>query len=236
VAEGSALEEAHRRRIVGYLTMRMPMPVDVVFTDNRSTMISFRRRGGRIAVRLHRIFRHADNVVLDHLSRYMVAPTRADSAALDHFIDAHKAEIDRRPRRRARALATKGRFHDLRATLHRVCHTYFKGDIDVKIGWGSPPKRRTKTRRRRTISRALATYNYDTRTIRVSPVLDTPNVPAYVLEWVVYHELLHHVLPVKKINGKHRYHTSQFRLYERAFRQYEAAKRWEEQHLKELLF
>ena len=113
---------------------------------------------------------------------------------------------------------------------------FFTPIVDDPYSFGQVAAANAKTRLRRSVSRALATYNYDTRTIRVSPVLDAPFVPAYVLQWVVYHELLHHLLPVTRSGGRFRYHTHQFRLYERAFRQYEEAKKWEKEHLEQLLF
>ncbi len=229
--------ESHRRRIVGYLTIKMPDPVDLVFTNNRSTMISFRRRRGRYALRLHRLFRHADERLLDHLSRYLTSPKKSDSVELDRFIAAHQEEIDRKRPPLRKTLSTEGETHDLQAILQSVCKTYFNGNVEVRIGWGRRPRRsRTARKRKRIISRALATYNFETRTILVCPVLDAPNVPRYVLEWIVYHEVLHHVLPIQESGGRRRYHTRQFRLLERAFIQYEAAKHWEENHLDQLLF
>jgi hypothetical protein len=227
--------EAHRKRVLGYLTMRLPDPVDLVFTDNRSTMISFQRKRGRFAVRLHRLFRHADNTVLNHLSNYLISPKKIDSLALDQFIARHQGEIATPQSEPPGDLDTKGRYHDLQEILDAVNRDYFKGSATVRIGWGNAPRRRANRRRRRSFSRALATYYYNTRTIRVSPVLDAENVPAYVIEWIVYHELLHHVLPIKKIGGKHIYHSKQFRALERAFVHYEKAKAWEEAHLEQLL-
>ncbi len=215
--------------------MRLPDPVDLVFTNNRSTMISFRRKRGRLAVRLHRLFRHADDLVLNHLSNYLISPTRLDSQVLDRFIAGYRSEIEERPEETAVPLRTRGRFHDLGTILKKVSDEYFQGSVTVRIGWGNRPRRRTRNRKRRSVSRALATYYYNLETIKVSPVLDAENVPAYVVEWIVYHELLHHVLPIKKIGGRHLYHTRQFRALERAFVHYDKARRWEKSHLKQLL-
>jgi predicted metal-dependent hydrolase len=77
------------------------------------------------------------------------------------------------------------------------------------------------------MSRALATYSYDDKTIRISPVLDAPDIPLYVIEWIVYHEMLHHVLPVERNQGRRQYHTSRFKSLERAFVRYEEARKWE---------
>ena len=166
----------------------------------------------------------------------LISPTKLDSKVLDHFIASHRGEIEERRSASTEPLSTKGRFHDLQKILDGVNSKYFKGSVTVLIGWGNRPRRRARKRARRSYSRALATYYYNSHTIKVSPVLDAENVPRYVVEWIVYHELLHHVLPIKKIAGKHVYHTRQFRALERAFVDYERAKAWEESHLTQLLF
>jgi predicted metal-dependent hydrolase len=228
-------DEAHRRRIVGLLTIRLPDPVDLVFTDNHSTMISFSHRQGRFRIRLHRMFRHADSRVLEHLARFITKRTKLDSIALDRFISEHREEIRDLKISRPKRLREEGTHHDLKQVLTKVATTYFAGCTDVRIGWGAHPKRRSPKRRRRAITRALATYSYDDRTIRVSPVLDAADVPDYVVEWIVYHEMLHHVLPVEKVGERNQYHTRKFRMLERAFKDFEKAKAWEETHLEKLL-
>jgi hypothetical protein len=225
---------SQRKRIGGLLTVLLPHPVDVVFTDNSSTMVSFKERLGRLELRLHRMFRHADDGVLGTLARFVLSRDRAASRDLDRFIRRHRDEI-RQTKRRAPSLGSaSGRHQDLRAVLDTVCRDYFGGELDVKICWGRRSSRKRR-RRGRTRSRALATYSYDARTIRVSPVLDSPDVPEYMLEWIVYHELLHHVLPIEHHSGRSRYHTGRFKALERAFRKYDEAKSWEEENLEWLL-
>ena len=227
--------EIHRRRIEGYLSFRMPEPVDVVFTNNRSTMISFKRRAGRYAIRLHRLFRHADQEILESLALYLVSNDKVASQILDKYISLKKDEICSATRSRIKTLRTKGKYYDLSEILKRVSLTYFGGEVDVSIGWGRRP-RRHKRRRGQTMSRALATYDYGDRVIRVSPVLDGKAIPEFILDWIVYHEILHHVLPVEVSGGRKRYHTQRFRALERAFVRYEDAKAWENANLEMLLF
>ena len=227
-------EEAHRQRIIGYLSFQLPAPVNLVFTNNRSTMISFSHRQGRYQVRLHRLFRHADEQVLKVLARFILGRRTKDSKLLDQFIADHQDEIQASRRDRPRRLKEKGQHHDLKAHLTNVATTYFGGVTDVRIGW-TRIRRQKSRRRRRTVSRALATYSYEDQTIRVSPVLDAANVPDYVVDWIIYHELLHHVLPVRRVGGKNQYHTAQFRALERAFKDFDRAKEWESAHLDQLL-
>jgi hypothetical protein len=66
-------------------------------------------------------------------------------------------------------------------------------------------------------------------------VLDSPRVPRFVLEWIVFHEILHHVLPVERAGTRRRYHTEAFRAFERGFERYEEARAWEKENLEWLL-
>jgi hypothetical protein len=225
--------EAHRRRIASYLSIRLPEPVDLVFTDNRFTMVSIRRSGGRLRARLHRMFRHADEELLESLARFFSRRDRSASRAIDAFVAAHGGEIGRPARERRRKVAVlKGRHLDLGEVLARVVAAHFGGALDVGITWGRAP---VKGRGRRRRSRALANYSYDDRMIRVNPVLDAPDVPPYVVDWIVYHEILHHVLPVEEADGRRRYHTRRFRALERAFARYDDARAWEKANLDRLL-
>jgi len=233
--DGAVALEAHRKRIAGFLTMHMPDPVELTFTKNRSTMVSFRKIKGCYHVRLHHMFRHADTAMLNDLLGFLTTKKKASAAAIDRFIADHRDEIDQSRPRRNIATATAGKHFDLKEVLNRVANRYFGGVSDVRIGWGAAPRRPRRRRRRVAASRALATYNYADKLIRVSPVLDAPNVPDYVIDWIIYHELLHHVLPIERAGKKNIYHSAKFRSLERGFEHYEKAKTWEETHIAELL-
>ncbi len=231
---GPDLLESQRRRIAGFLTFSLPDPVDLTFTDNRSTMISFRSRRGRIAVRLHRMFRSADDRTLEALARYLRGKDVTAESELNGYIAAHRGEIRAARTRNAPTRSAVGEVYDLEEILAGVSARYFGGETKARIHWGRRAQRRRRRRSGR-VSRALATYCYDDCTIRVSPVLDSRRVPRHVVEWVVYHELLHHVLPVERAGERSRYHTDSFRALERGFERYEEARRWEEENTEWLL-
>jgi len=233
-ASGEDLE-LHARRLGAALGMLLQQSVDVALTNNRSTMISYRFTGGRLKVRMHRMFRHAVGEDIADIAAFIAGERGSSSGAVDAFIESHRDEVRGGASRGRRAnLRTAGRAHDLDEVLQRVRNRYFGGLGEVRITWGRSRSTGAK-RGARTRSRALATYNFDDGTIRVNPVLDSPRVPRYVLEWVVYHELLHHVLPVEESRGRRRYHTRRFRTLEKAFDRYEQAIAWEEANLDWLL-
>lgn len=75
-------------------------------------------------------------------------------------------------------------------------------------------------------ARRLGFYFEALNILAVNKVMDADRVPRFVLEFVMYHELLHHVNAVdgKKVRRVH--HTKSFREQEKLFRTYEEAEVW----------
>jgi len=70
--------------------------------------------------------------------------------------------------------------------------------------------------------------------ITISTSLDSPNTPRYVVEYVVFHEMLHIAHPTKHVNGRRYNHTAAFKNDERKFTYYEEAERWIERNVRRL--
>jgi antirestriction protein ArdC len=66
-------------------------------------------------------------------------------------------------------------------------------------------------------------YEPATDTVRLSRRLDSPDVPPFVLEHVMHHELLHRVLGAERRGDRRRYHSARFRREERRFEGYPEA-------------
>jgi len=106
---------------------------------------------------------------------------------------------------------------DLGEIFEKINRKYFNGDIQVHgVGWS-----------RRATRRKLAWLRTDALVIMVSRLLDHPDVPRYFLEFVLYHEMLHILLPGRRQGSRMIYHHGDFRAAERAFPLYEKAKRFE---------
>jgi hypothetical protein len=72
-------------------------------------------------------------------------------------------------------------------------------------------------------SREFGHYEPATDTVRLSRRLDSAAVPRFVLEHVMYHELLHRVLGAERRGDRRRYHSARFRREERRFERYREA-------------
>jgi hypothetical protein len=63
--------------------------------------------------------------------------------------------------------------------------------------------------------------------IRINPILDSRSVPRYFLEFIVYHEMLHADIGIKKGVVRRIIHSSEFKKREKLFKHYEKAINWE---------
>ncbi len=210
-------------------------------TDNQRTILSVRsgRLGNRapLELRIHHSFTEAPAEVLEAVATFVESKRGSDRAreALvvirEHF-SAHRTAA----RRRRLVLRPEGVAFDLREILADLNERYFEGRLPVAVTWGkSSTGGASCSRRRRTSTLQLGSYSYEDQLIRVHRVLDGPEVPRYVVEAVVYHELLHADMPPEVVNGRRHFHTPEFRRRERLYRNLGRAERWIGEHMAELL-
>lgn len=135
------------------------------------------------------------------------------------------------PMQRHLNLRHEGRYFDLQQMFDRLNARYFKGRLrgyDVK--WGRRRKHRPKE------YFIFGTIQEEDRVIRINPLLDQPFVPRWFINYILYHEMLHSVVPDEvRPNGRRRVHTEEFNRREREFRGYYRARRWEEDNLARFL-
>ena len=74
--------------------------------------------------------------------------------------------------------------------------------------------------------RRLGHHDAAHETIVISKSLDNKKVPHYVVEFVVFHEMLHIFHPMKIQNGRRYHHTPAFRRDEKKFAFYEQSENW----------
>ena len=208
-------------------------------TDNRKIILSVRsgRVGNRapLELRIHRSFTQAPEDVLQAVATFVESKRGSDRAreALavirEHF-STHRATA----RSRHYRLQPEGVALDLREVRDDLNERYFEGRLTAEITWGAGGARPCR-RGRKSSSLQLGSYSYEDRLIRIHRVLDDPGVPRYVVEAVVYHELLHADMPPEVRGGKRYFHTPEFRRRERLYRNLGRAERWLGEHLSELL-
>jgi hypothetical protein len=228
------VHEGARQMLERRLRAAFPGPVLLAVTDNRHSMVSYARRGGILRARLHLMFLDAPAAVQEALVRYMVRGDREASLVVGRYIDDNGHRI-RAARPVLNPLYTKGHHHDLLANFHEVNAKYFGGTVDALVSWGRAPRSRFRRRRRPRTTIKLGSYSAVERLIRVHPTLDRTWVPRYFIQFIIYHEMLHHVIPASRGHGRALLHPPEFRRREELFRHYERAIAWEKSHIGRIL-
>jgi hypothetical protein len=225
------IHEGARQMLERRLELAAAGPVQLAVTDNRRRMVTQTRIRGTLRVRLHMMFLDAPERIKEALVRYIARGDRSASQLVGDYIESNSFRI-RAERPITQPLNTAGKFHDVAAILERIDKRYFGGALgDVQVTWG----RKTSPRGESRTSIKLGTYSATERLVRIHPVLDKRWVPRYFVAYIVFHELLHHVVPPVKLGRFTLLHPPEFLRRERAYPHYLRAIAWENRHLDRLL-
>jgi hypothetical protein len=135
------------------------------------------------------------------------------------------------PMQRQFNLPHEGKHFDLQQIFDRLNERHFRGRLrGYEVKWGRRRKHRAKE------YFIFGTIQEEDRVIRINPLLDQPFVPLWFLRYILYHEMLHSVVPDEATSGgRRRVHTAEFNRREREFPSYRRARRWEEENLARFL-
>lgn len=189
-----------------------------------------RRRDGHLYVRVSDILREAPlefhtalaQILIRKIYRRRVSPNALQiyREYLKRTDIYEQTTANRRTRGRKIITSARGEVYDLGEIFRLLNHVYFQDSLSVPIlSWSSQ-----KT------FRILGHHDAAHEAIVVSKSLDDARVPRFVVEYVVYHEMLHVKHPTKIVGGRRLNHTSAFRRDEAHFAFYEEAEKWIEQN------
>jgi hypothetical protein len=213
-------------RVFHRLGLKRPAPdFRVEYRPFASLRSSVRLRDNCALVHISDVLTAAPPLVLEALAEILLAqlfrrrPSREARACYLAYIfsPAVRCRIDeaRRRRGRKRILSPRGRHFDLEEIFQKLNRRYFGGKLRLRrLGW-SPKRSRT----------LLGHYDSAHRTITISRALDSPRVPRYLVEYLVFHEMLHIRYPVEREGYRRVVHPRQFREAEKKFPRYEQARR-----------
>ena len=203
--------------------------VKIQFTNNSCTMVSKYERAGTPHLRVHHLFRKAPRALLRDLVRFcFLRVTRKTSrrvrAELMDFLEQHREET-LAPYPKSRRLPPKGQHYDLSVLLPKVSFEHFRDlKTEPEIAWTRQPHRTL-------MGKWIPTPNGYRNLILINRLLDNPMAPKFYVEFVIFHELLHELMPVSRECGRWMHHPPEFQRRERKHPDFRAAQRWEEEAL-----
>ncbi|OVE76391.1 hypothetical protein BVX97_01250 [bacterium E08(2017)] len=214
-------EEVTLDDVKDFLSEKAGVPVSVVLTKNRVSMLSIAPAKEGISIRMHKAFISAPWDVLHALGRYLRGRRRKDWKIVSDYAGSIVTDDDG-PVVPAK-LKSKGKVYDLKAVGKSVNDEFFSSRVKFRIGWS---RARPERKRRRTRGRYIrfGSWVKQTQTIRIHPVLDDSRVPIEFVRYIVFHEMLHAVVPQVNRNGRQYDHSAEFRKLERAYPGFERMK------------
>ena len=135
-----------------------------------------------------------------------------------------RAAESKRTRGRKVVTTSKGEAYDLDEIFAAVNEQYFRGSLPKPVLTWSANK----------TYRILGHHDATHEHVAISRSLDSANVPQYVVEYVVFHEMLHIAHPTKHVNGRKYNHTPAFKRDEEKFAYFQEAERWIERNVRRL--
>ncbi len=213
------------------LSKLLQNPVQISFTHNRSTLISVRTNNRGIKkLRLQHAFRAVDKSTLQSLA-FFVDEKEFDPQVIDNFLSKKQdlVKFFSRERKETQSIVHRGKFRDLEKVLKKVTDDYGLVIKGIRIAWSRAGKISG-----RKFSIRFGSFSASKGLIRIHPELDSPEIPDYFVEFVVYHELLHAIYPPESLGegARRRVHPSRFRAQERQFKQYKKAIEFEHKFVK----
>jgi hypothetical protein len=121
-----------------------------------------------------------------------------------------RIDLVRQIRGRKFISGAQGEHYDLDPIFDELNREYFFGLMaKPQLGWSRQASRST-----------LGHYDSSHNAIIISRKLDSPKVPRVVVEYVLFHEMLHLRFPVDVRGTRRKVHTREFREAERDYRHY----------------
>lgn len=187
---------------------------------------TIRRRDDTITVRFSDGLRYAPLPVIEATAAILLARLYRRRAPREYLETYRRFALGAATRRRMSRLrknrarpvpdAPRGSHFDLERIFDDLNRRYFSGTLRrPRIGWSPRPWRRQ-----------LGCFDPALGQIVLTSWLDGPEVPRCVVEYVLYHEMLHLKHPVRRAGCTLRSHSAEFRAEERRFEEFERARRY----------
>jgi hypothetical protein len=206
------------------ITKRSESPeIHVTFYPFAGLNHTIRIRRQRVYVRVSDILRDAPQPVCRALAFILVSKLFNKKAMAEHERLYRQyayqpqvlraSDLARQKRGRKVLTGAVGRAYNLDKIFARLNRRYFGNELPKPaLSWSA---RRTK--------RILGHHDYVHDAIVISRSLDNANTPEFLVEYVLYHEMLHMKHRPRVINGRRVYHTAAFRADERRYDRFEDA-------------
>jgi predicted metal-dependent hydrolase len=203
-----------------------PPHFQVEFYPYSSLVLTIRRRQDVVRVRYSDLLKRAPVEILEGGAALLLSRMyrrKAPRALVQQYLeyarsDRVRSRINQMRSRRVRRVPTlaQGQHHDLGSLFDRLNQQYFAGQLErPHIGWST-----------RSWRRQFGCYDPGPNQIVLNRRMDRPGVPQFVVEYVLYHEMLHVKHPTRRSGCSLLSHSPEFRAEEKRFAHFTVARKF----------
>ena len=187
---------------------------------------TIRMREGRLLVRVSDLLEGAPESVLRAIAHILLAKMyrrpidREHATRYRRYVStrhmSRRAHLVRQIRGRKRIASAQGRVYDLEHIFDELNAQFFHGLLArPQMTWSEAHARNR-----------LGHYDPAHNAIVISKVFDDPRVPRYVVQYIVFHEMLHLKHPVRLRGSRRCVHSTEFQEEEKLFPQLDHARKF----------
>jgi predicted metal-dependent hydrolase len=203
-----------------------PPHFQVEFYPYSSLVITIRRRHDTFFVRFSDLLSRAPQSVLEGAAALLLARVyrrRTPRTLVKPYLDYARSDRTRtrissmrRSRVRLKHTVAQGKHYDLVSLFDQLNQRYFENSLQrPNIGWSLRGWRRQ-----------FGCYDPGPNQILLNRRMDGPGVPQFVVEYVLYHEMLHVKHPTRRSGCSLISHSPQFRAEEKRFAHFDPARKF----------
>ncbi len=211
-----------------YLKKHSERKVSLTLTNNKKAIMKTSySESGMINLTLNGMFLDAPSSVLRALAGFLRKPDTKKKRNISKLFHESGLNIVKKAKHKKFALLRhQGKYFNLKDIYDKINQRYFQNRVRAFITWGNEDSKKRK------YSISFGSYNWDSKIIRIHKALDRYSTPKYFIEYIIYHEMLHVYIGLKKDGkGGRKAHNKEFRERERDFLHYEKAIKWEKKNL-----
>jgi predicted metal-dependent hydrolase len=203
-----------------------PPHFHVEFYPYSSLTLTIRRRDERVDVRFSDLLQRAPLKVMEGAAVLLLSRLYRHRAARSlvqpylNYARSHRTRgrIQRMRSNRVRRVLTRarGQYYDLGPLFEQLNGKYFSGELQrPHIGWST-----------RSWRRQFGCYDPGPNQIVLNRRMDRPGVPQFVVEYVLFHEMLHVKYPTRRSGCTLLSHSPEFREEEKRYAQFAVARKY----------
>lgn len=217
--------DSFRQKLAKHLNIKL----ELVVNENRCTMLSILDRKPHSArLSMHKMFLDAPEDVISAIANYVRGTRRRGQQkdqVLRGYIQSNLSRFNYSHLLKKEKLMTEGTYYDLQKIYNNLNERYFNNRLNLLITWYGKVIRRCRSKV------TFGQYFDQLKLIKIHRRLDNPFFPDYFVSFVIYHEMLHEVVPgFIDEKGLFRMHGDEFKSREKEFEDYERATLWEKKH------